>query len=292
MKRICNILLCILPLLASICLQNLAAIPLFGISAILLLLQGGSGLSLSQLLNQCSRIWSTSEFTTWISLVYVTASLFVFVFWYRKKMAEGQEQVPFTHAFNKQVVIGTLLLAVGLQYLTTYLMGLVGALRPDWMEAYESLMRTAGVTSPSLLMVVYACLLGPISEELIFRGVTYGYAKKALPAAAAVCIQAILFGIFHLNMIQGIYAAFIGLFLGYICEAGGTIAHSILLHIFFNLCGIFVSPNISYQNGHPFFFLFWLTLGVLMVYAGIFLFQRGVAVRDLNLGAINTKAEP
>lgn len=282
MKRIRYILLCLLPLLASICLQNLAAIPLFGISAILLLLQGGSDLSLQQLFDQCSRIWTSSGFTTWISLIYAVASLFVFVFWYRKKIAEEQEQVPFPHAFNKQIVIGTLLLAAGLQYVTTYLMNFVGALRPDWMSAYESLMQTAGITSPSMLMVVYACIIGPISEEFIFRGVTFGYAKKALPAAAAVCIQAVLFGIFHLNMIQGIYATFIGLFLGYICEAGGTIAHSVLLHIFFNLCGIFVNPYMYYQNGHPFFFLLWLTLGVLMAYTGIFLFQRGVAVRDLS----------
>lgn len=282
MKRIRYILLCLLPLLASICLQNLAAIPLFGISAILLLLQGGSDLSLQQLFDQCSRIWTSSGFTTWISLIYAVASLFVFVFWYRKKIAEEQEQVPFPHAFNKQIVIGTLLLAAGLQYVTTYLMNFVGALRPDWMSAYESLMQTAGITSPSMLMVVYACIIGPISEEFIFRGVTFGYAKKALPAAAAVCIQAVLFGIFHLNMIQGIYATFIGLFLGYICEAGGTIAHSVLLHIFFNLCGIFVNPYMYYQNGHPFFFLLWLTLGVLMAYTGIFLFQRGVTVRDLR----------
>ena len=30
----------------------------------------------------------------------------------------------------------------------------------------------------------------------------------------------------------------------------------------------------------PFFFLLWLTVGVLLTYAGIFLFQHGIAVRD------------
>lgn len=283
MKRIANFLLSLLPLIASIGLQNLSAVPLFGISAIVILLQNGPGLSLAQLSAMCGSLWMTSGFTTWISLVYATASLFVFVFWYRKKMAGEQEQVPVSHAFNRQIVIGTLLLAAGLQYVTTYLMNFVGVLRPDWMQAYEELMRTAGITSPSMLMVLYACILGPVSEEFIFRGVTYGYAKKALPAAAAVCVQAVLFGIFHMNMIQGIYASFIGLFLGYICEAGGTIAHSVLLHIFFNLCGLFVNPNMYYQNGHPFFFLLWLTIGVLMAYTGIFLFQRGVAGRDRTL---------
>lgn len=283
MKRVGYFFLCLLPLLASIGLQNLVAIPLFGISAIIVLLREDSAIPLGQLLDECSNLWTSSSLTTWISLIYAIASLFLFVLWYRKKIAQDQEQVPFPHTFNRQIVIGTLLLAAGLQYVTTYLMNFVGVLRPDWMQAYESLMRTAGITSPSILMVLYACILGPISEEFIFRGVTYGYAKKVVPTAAAVCIQAVLFGIFHMNMIQGIYATFIGLFLGYICEAGGTIAHSVLLHIFFNLCGLFVNPHMYYQNGHLFFFLLWLTLGVLMAYAGIFLFQRGVAVRDRNL---------
>lgn len=283
MKRIGSILLCLIPLIASIGLQNLAAVPLFGISAIFILLRYGPGISFTQLFDMCGNLWVASGFTAWISLVYAAASIVIFLFWYRKKMADNLEQVTIPHVFHRQIVIGLLLLAVGLQYVTTYLMNFVGALRPDWMQSYQNLMRQAGITSPSMLMILYACILGPISEELIFRGVTYGYAKKAVCTAAAICIQAVLFGVFHMNIIQGIYATFIGLFLGYVCEAGGGVAHSALLHILFNLCGLFVTPYLYYQNGHPFFFLLFLTLGVLMTYTGLFLFQRGVTERDLKL---------
>ena len=59
----------------------------------------------------------------------------------------------------------------------------------------------------------------------------------------------------HMNIIQGIYAAFLGLFLGYVCEESGTIAAAILFHAVFNLCGTFFNPYMYYHMEQPFFFL-------------------------------------
>lgn len=284
LKRIGRILFCLLPLFITIGMQFLASIPMFGISALFLLLQNRySNLSLNEIYQQCLTIWTEQNFSVWLSVIYAIAALFLFGFWYVKKIADVQEQVPVRLAFNKQIVFGTLLLSVGLQYVTTYLMSFVGALHPEWMDSYEALMDTVGFQAPSFLLILYACIIGPVSEELIYRGVTLGYAKRALPVIGAVCLQAVLFGIFHMNMIQGIYAAFIGLFLGYVCEAGGSIVHSILLHIFYNVCGTFFSSYLFYFSDMPFFFLLWLTVGVILTYTGIFLFRQGVASRDLAL---------
>ena len=41
--------------------------------------------------------------------------------------------------------------------------------------------------------------------------------------------------VIFLDMIQGIYAFFLGMVLGYICEKGGSIYQSILFHMMFNL---------------------------------------------------------
>ncbi|MFQ7713992.1 MAG: type II CAAX prenyl endopeptidase Rce1 family protein [Agathobacter rectalis] len=41
-------------------------------------------------------------------------------------------------------------------------------------------------------------------------------ARKALPFALANLMQAALFGLFHLNWIQGIYAFALGIVLGYV----------------------------------------------------------------------------
>lgn len=284
LKRIGCILFCLLPLVLTIGLQFLVTIPIFGISALLVLLRNRSlHLSASELYQKCIALWSEQNLSVWISVVYAITALLIFWFWYHKKIADEQEQIPIRLAFNKQIVFGTLLLSIGMQYVTTYLTSFVSVLHPEWMDVYESLMDSVGIETPSLLLILYVCIIAPVSEELIYRGVTFGYAKKALPLIGAICLQAVLFGVFHMNMIQGIYAAFLGLFLGYICEAGGSIVHPILLHIFYNVCGTFVGSYLFYSPEQPFFFLLWLTVGVLLTYAGIFLFQHGVACRDLAL---------
>lgn len=281
MKRVGRILFCLLPLLITIALQNLAMIPLFGITAIATLVTDyQTGASLEDIFHNIFSLWTSGPFTICLSMFYAIAALIIFGYWYRKKLAVQQEKTSVTSAFNTQIAISLLLLAVGLQYITSYLMNFVGAIRPDWMQSYMDLVNTAGIGTLSPLIIVYSCIIAPISEELIFRGVTLGYAKKAMSVVTAVCLQAILFGIFHMNMIQGIYAAFLGLFLGYLCETGGTILISIVFHAFFNICGTFFSSYMFYGSEKPFFFMLWLTVGVLLTYAGIFLFQHGIAIRD------------
>ena len=58
---------------------------------------------------------------------------------------------------------------------------------------------------PSLILVLYSVLIGPVCEELIFRGLTLKYAKRAMPFWVANFLQALLFGVFHMNMIQDVY---------------------------------------------------------------------------------------
>lgn len=281
MKRIGRILFCLLPLLITIVLQNLITIPICGVTAVIIVLNH-RGISFPELMNELLSLLSTSSFIIFISMAYAIAALVIFGFWYRKKLAASQERIAVRSAFHPWIVLSLLLLSVGLQYVVSYLMNFVGILRPDWMHSYTELIDTAGIGTLSPLIIIYSIIIAPVSEELIFRGVTLGYAKKALSVTGAVCLQAVLFGIFHLNMIQGIYAAFLGLFLGYLREAGGSIAIPMLFHAFFNLFGSLANDSMFYHAEHPFFFLLWLTVGVLLTYAGIFLFQHGIAVRDGN----------
>ena len=136
-------------------------------------------------------------------------------------------------------------------------------------------MESAGLDEKiGITMFFYSVLLAPVSEELIFRGVTLRQAKKTLPFWAANIFQAVLFGAFHMNMIQGIYAFCLGLLLGYICEKSGSIYNSIFLHFLFNLFGTVLSGLLTIGTSALALaacFFVSLVLGIL----GIFLFRLG-----------------
>ena len=106
----------------------------------------------------------------------------------------------------------------------------------DYHMFYAKIVGSVG-ENITILMLIYSVFMAPISEELIFRGVTYRIARRAFPFWVANIIQAVLFGIFHMNPLQGCYTFVIGLFMGYICEKGGTLYHAIFFHFLFNLWG-------------------------------------------------------
>lgn len=87
--------------------------------------------------------------------------------------------------------------------------------------------------SDTFSMFLYASILAPISEELIFRGYILQtlrpYGKKF-----AICFSAFLFGVFHGNLLQTPYAFFMGLVLGYV-TLEYHIGWSVALHVFNNL---------------------------------------------------------
>ena len=55
------------------------------------------------------------------------------------------------------------------------------------------------------------CLAAPVLEELIFRIGIYGFLYKKTGFVPAMIISSLLFAVYHMNMIQGIYAFIMGM---------------------------------------------------------------------------------
>ena len=85
-----------------------------------------------------------------------------------------------------------------------------------------------------IIIAIRVAIMAPILEELVFRGVILKKAKNIMPFYAANIIQAILFGLIHLNWIQGLYAFPIGILLGYITRRYRSIIPSIVSHALLN----------------------------------------------------------
>ncbi len=101
--------------------------------------------------------------------------------------------------------------------------------------------QTAGlVYVPSVRQqVLWAGVLIPLTEELIFRGFIYDALRRfSFPAAAFV--SAGLFGFYHGSIIQGGYAFMIGLVLADCRENVGCLGAAVLVHVSANLTSLAV----------------------------------------------------
>ena len=113
-----------------------------------------------------------------------------------------------------------------------------------WISLLEYLMNLGGSSvmpvleqvsgsSNTFSMFLYASILAPIGEELLFRGFLLRslrpYGKRF-----AVLGSALLFGLFHGNLLQAPYALVVGLVLGYVAVEY-SIVWSAAVHMFNNL---------------------------------------------------------
>lgn len=127
----------------------------------------------------------------------------------------------------------------------TFAMGLLfGALADLLPFPHNSILdvigRALATTSPPMFVVTLLCLsVAPgIGEELFFRGYLQGRLERRIPTFAAVLIASVLFGLFHFDLKQSIYASFVGVFLGVIVAKTGSLRASIVPHALSNATGL------------------------------------------------------
>lgn len=172
--------------------------------------------------------FSSADVVLVITAIATLVTLVVGVLWYRGYKPANDFKL-------KEVVNGKLLLAMicfglSLQFLISMcLNALYPVLPQELTNQYSELMEQliGGNVWLSLLVTV---ILAPLAEEFLFRGITLKKAQKIMPFMAANVFQAVLFGIYHMNLIQGVYAFVLGMILGFTAEYFHSIWAAVLLH--------------------------------------------------------------
>lgn len=90
-----------------------------------------------------------------------------------------------------------------------------------------------GDPATDAVLIVYVCLLAPVLEETLFRGMIL---PSLLPWGEkfAVAASSVLFGMFHMNLVQGVSAFFMGLVLGTVAARSGSVLPGIFIHFLNN----------------------------------------------------------
>jgi membrane protease YdiL (CAAX protease family) len=93
-----------------------------------------------------------------------------------------------------------------------------------------------------ILEIALIVIMAPLIEEIVYRGaVLRRLLGMKLFAPAAVCLQALLFGVIHANMVQGIYAFAVGIVMGAVYVWSKSIWAPLAMHVTFNLTGVLTS---------------------------------------------------
>lgn len=113
-----------------------------------------------------------------------------------------------------------------------------------WITVLEAVLNLFGLSlvpmvemlsgsADTVSMFLYSAILAPIAEEVLFRG----YILRTLRPYGkrfAIFASAVLFGLFHGNLLQTPYAFLVGLLLGYV-TVEYSLTWAVVLHMFNNL---------------------------------------------------------
>lgn len=119
------------------------------------------------------------------------------------------------------------------QIIFSYNSALIEMLLNFFHLSAQSQEESATGANETLSMFIYGSFLAPFGEEILFRGFLLQNFKR-YGIRFAIIFSAILFGIYHGNIVQTPFAFILGLLLGYITVSYG-LKYAIAVHIFNNM---------------------------------------------------------
>lgn len=134
-------------------------------------------------------------------------------------------------------------MGLGLNILVAYykLAGMSGA--------YEQVAGIQYSVSLPVGLVIYG-ILTPFTEELIFRGVIYNRIRKYFPLPVTMFASALIFGCYHGNMVQMMYAILMGMSLALVYESyGRLLAAPVVFHCSANTVVYLLSKENAFARG-------------------------------------------
>lgn len=107
-----------------------------------------------------------------------------------------------------------------------------------WAQYNES--SSAVSTDTTIIGMIAAAILAPITEEIVFRGLIYRTISKGCGIWIGAIVSALIFGIMHGAIIWALYAFILGFILAMIYAKTGSLLSSVLVHFGFNAINYFI----------------------------------------------------
>lgn len=154
---------------------------------------------------------------------------------------------------------------VGLNYL-------LGMFMPQTiLDTYDNASEVLWNKNLQWLSFAAVVILAPMCEEMMFRGLIYTRMRVVLKAPFTILISGLLFGFYHGNALQFIYAFLLGLILAYMMEVYHNVWAPIVVHASANLLSWFLTYIVTIPSDEGKMLDYTILIGTLMVtFAGLF----------------------
>lgn len=105
----------------------------------------------------------------------------------------------------------------------------------QWFPLEDNLGGVFSGLSNNVLGILSLAFLAPLLEEVLFRGAIQGMLMRLFGRPQpAIIVAALIFGVYHMNPVQTVYATLLGIILGWIYYRTGSLLSVIVGHVLNN----------------------------------------------------------
>jgi len=166
------------------------------------------------------------------SVIFLVVSILVFYKIYLKDHTDFSDWIYHRPAYFLLLAVIGVLASHGL----SSLISLVSS--TGMLGNYQEIEENVFAASP-VFVILQTVLLAPASEELLFRGILLRRLQQYLPGFwAPALISSAVFGIYHLNLAQGIFAFLFGLLICAVYDKFRNLWAAIAVHAGGNLISV------------------------------------------------------
>lgn len=232
------------------------------------------------------------EFTVSLTNVFLlissilTVLILFLIYKIRKKNCKEELQIKKTNSFN---ICFAIILGISCWLFNSGVLSLIdeAGLFTSQFDYMENML--APLSSGSIIISIIAVgIVAPFAEEFLFRGVIYNTLSKKISIKWTIIIQAILFGVFHFNLVQGAYATLLGLVFGYITYKTKSLWTAIIVHMVNNLIATIAPYVLSESFGGNTVYIIFSIIGAIGVTIGLLLTKNKNVNNDEDFAFTNS----
>lgn len=145
---------------------------------------------------------------------------------------------------DSKKILYIILFGFGVSVFTSMYITILHTLIPSYTNVSNQLESI----SSNFIGVLVIVFFGPIYEEILYRRIIFEYLKKNYSIVTAIIFQALVFGVAHGNIVQSIDAFIGGILLALVYIYSNSLLGSIILHMVFNLIGIWLPEFVNITN--------------------------------------------
>lgn len=183
-------------------------------------------------------------YAVWSLLLAALLCIPIYYQMYQKDLKEAGEEkknIPFTTKDMVAVICAGAALALFMNDL------LMLTPLPQWFSGYEEtndILASEGMLLQILSAGIFACIV----EEVSMRGIVYLRMKRYWGKQRAMVFSAMVFGLYHMNVVQAVYAFVLGLFFVWVYERYDHLWASCIAHMSANLLVLLLSESHIFQE--------------------------------------------